>query len=188
MTQANLATPAHVVAPTPAELAAALRQVRSIPDYPEPGVLFRDVLPLFAQPHAFDVVLRALVAPFNGTYDVVAGVEARGFLIAGAVAARVGCGLVPIRKAGKLPKPAASRSYDLEYGSATIEMQRDVAPGTRILILDDVLATGGTLAASCALVRDLGYEVAGVGALIELAELAGRPRLEGESLHSVEVF
>lgn len=188
MEQTNLVTPQHVTAPTPAELADALAHVGSIPDYPEPGVLFRDVLPLFAQPEAFDVSLRALVAPFNSTYDVVAGVEARGFLIAGAVAARVGCGLVPIRKAGKLPAPAASRSYDLEYGSATIEMQRDVAPGTRVLILDDVLATGGTLAASCELVRDLGFVVAGVGALIELADLAGRSRLKGESLHTVTVF
>lgn len=176
-----------VTAPAQDELERAMARIVSIPDYPEPGVLFRDVLPLFAHPEAFSVAMRALVAPFNGEYDVVAGVEARGFLIAGAVAAHVGCGLVPIRKAGKLPRPAASRSYDLEYGSATIEMQDDLEPGTRVLILDDVLATGGTLAASCALVRDIGYEVAGVGALLELEAFSGRTRLDGEFVHSVEL-
>ncbi len=176
-----------VTAPSQDELERAMARIVSIPDYPEPGVLFRDVLPLFAHPEAFNVAMRALVAPFNGEYDVVAGVEARGFLIAGAVAAYVGCGLVPIRKAGKLPRPAASRSYDLEYGSAMIEVQDDLEPGTRVLILDDVLATGGTLAASCALVREIGYEVAGVGALLELDALGGRTRLDGEFVHSVEL-
>ena len=176
-----------VTPPSDAELSQAMGRIASIPDYPQPGVLFRDVLPLFADPVAFDAAIRAIVAPFNERYDVVAGVEARGFLIAGAVAARVGCGLVPIRKAGKLPRPAASRSYDLEYGTATIEIQDDLAPGTRVLILDDVLATGGTLAASCSLVREIGYEVAGVGVLMELAALGGRARLEGEFIHSVEL-
>jgi adenine phosphoribosyltransferase len=141
-----------------------------------------------ADPHAFDIVLRALLAPFNGHFDVVAGAEARGFLLAGAAAARTGCGLVPIRKAGKLPRPAASRTYELEYGTATLELQRDLAPGTRVLILDDVLATGGTLVASCELVRELGYEVAGIAVVLELEALGGRTRLAGENLHAVTVI
>ena len=118
---------------------------------------------------------------------MIVGTEARGFVLGAPLAYELGIGFVPVRKAGKLPRPAASRSYDLEYGSATIEMQDDLEPGTRVLILDDVLATGGTLAASCALVRDIGYEVAGVGALLELDTFGGRTKLDGEFVHSVEL-
>lgn len=166
-----------VAAPNRADIEDALARVASIPDYPAPGVIFRDMLPLLADARAFDTAVRAMIAPFNGEFDVVAGVEARGFLLAGAAAALAGCGLVPIRKAGKLPRPAVSQAYTLEYATATLEMQNDLAPGTRVLILDDVLATGGTVDASVDLVRELGHEVAGVSVLLELAGLDGRARL-----------
>src|SRR5690606_9338011 len=125
------------------------------------GILFRDISPLLADAAALRAVVDALIEPFAGTFDVVAGVEARGFLLAGAVAVAAGVGTVPIRKAGKLPRPAASVSYDLEYGKATIEMAADLPEGTRVLLVDDVLATGGTLRAGRAVLAELGYVLAG---------------------------
>jgi adenine phosphoribosyltransferase len=148
--------------------------IRTIPDYPEPGVLFRDITPLLADARALRTVIHAMIAPFEGSFDVVAGVEARGFLLAGAVAMEAGVGLVPIRKAGKLPLPAASVSYDLEYGTATIEAHDDITPGMRVLLVDDVLATGGTLVAAHELVAALGGVVVGTAVLMELAALGGR--------------
>lgn len=148
--------------------------IRTIPDFPEPGIQFRDIAPLLADARALRAVADALAAPFLGEFDVVSGIEARGFLLAGAVAIATDTGLVPIRKAGRLPRPAASVSYTLEYGEAAIEMQDDIAPGSRVLLLDDVLATGGTLAAARDLVEKLGYSVAGVGVLMELDGLGGR--------------
>lgn len=146
----------------------------TIPDFPEPGILFRDISPLLADADALRTVADALVEPFAGTFDVVAGVEARGFLLAGATAIAAGVGMVPIRKAGKLPRPAASVSYALEYGEAAIEMAADLPPGSRVLLLDDVLATGGTLRAAKQLLTTLGYEVAGTAVLMELEQLGGR--------------
>ena len=131
-----------------AELARAESLIRTIQDYPEPGVMFRDITPLLADAAALRAVIDAMIAPFEGGFDVVAGIEARGFLLAGAVAVAADVGLVPIRKAGKLPRPAASVSYALEYGTATIEVHDDIAEGTRVLLVDDVLATGGTLQAA----------------------------------------
>ncbi|MFT4305603.1 MAG: adenine phosphoribosyltransferase [Microbacterium sp.] len=154
-----------------------------IPDYPEPGVLFRDIAPLLADAEGLRVVVDALLEPFAGAYDVVAGIEARGFLLAGAAAVAAGVGLVPIRKAGKLPRPAASVDYALEYGAATIEMHDDIPAGTRVLLLDDVLATGGTIAAARELVGRVGGVVAGVAVLMELDALGGRD-LAGD-LHAV---
>lgn len=148
--------------------------IRSIPDYPEPGVLFRDITPLLADAAAFAAVVDALIEPFAGSFDLVAGVEARGFLLAGAAAAASGTGLVPIRKAGKLPRPAASVAYALEYGEAVIEAHDDIPAGARVLLIDDVLATGGTLAAARELVHRLGGEVIGVSVLMELDALGGR--------------
>jgi len=148
--------------------------IRTIPDYPEPGVLFRDITPLLADASALRTVIHAMIAPFEGSFDVVAGVEARGFLLAGAAAMEAGVGLVPIRKAGKLPRPAASVTYDLEYGTATIEAHDDIAPGTRVLLIDDVLATGGTLVAAHELVGALGGVVVGTAVLMELSALGGR--------------
>jgi adenine phosphoribosyltransferase len=148
--------------------------IRTIPDYPEAGVLFRDITPLLADARALRTVIHAMIAPFEGSFDVVAGVEARGFLLAGAAAMEAGAGLVPIRKAGKLPLPAASVTYALEYGTATIEAHDDVAGGSRVLLVDDVLATGGTLVAAHQLVGELGGVVVGTAVLMELTALGGR--------------
>ncbi len=156
------------------ELARAESLIRSVPDYPEAGILFRDITPLLADAEALRATTDALLEPFAGTYDVVAGVEARGFILAGAAAIAAGVGFVPIRKAGKLPRPAASVDYSLEYGTATVEMHDDLPTGTRILLIDDVLATGGTLAAGRQLIERLGYTVAGVGVLFEIDGLGGR--------------
>ncbi|MFC7788209.1 adenine phosphoribosyltransferase [Microbacterium sp. MAHUQ-60] len=156
------------------ELARAESLIRSIPDYPAPGILFRDITPLLADAAALNTTTRALIEPFAGTFDVVAGVEARGFILAGAAAITANTGFVPIRKAGKLPQPAASVDYALEYGIATVEMHDDLPAGTRILLIDDVLATGGTLAAGRRIIEQLGYAVAGVSVLFEIAGLGGR--------------
>lgn len=155
-------------------LARAEALIRVIPDYPQPGVLFRDITPLLADAAALRAVVDAMIEPFAGRFDVVAGIEARGFLLAGAVATAAEVGLVPIRKAGKLPRPAASVDYALEYGTATIEAHDDVAPATRVLLVDDVLATGGTLAAAHDLMAQLGGVVVGTSVLIELEALGGR--------------
>ena len=155
-------------------LSRAEALIRTLPDYPEPGVLFRDITPLLADREALRAVIDAMIEPFAGRFDVVAGVEARGFLLAGAVALRADVGLVPIRKAGKLPRPAASVSYALEYGTATIEAHDDIAPGTRVLLVDDVLATGGTLVAAHELVAALRGDVVGTAVLMELEALGGR--------------
>ena len=155
-------------------LAHAESLIAVIPDFPEPGIAFRDISPLLADATALRSVIDALVAPFAGGFDVVAGIEARGFLLAGAAAVAAGVGMVPIRKAGKLPRPAASIDYTLEYGTATIEMSDDIAPGTRVLLVDDVLATGGTLRAGQQLLGELGLALAGTAVLMELEALGGR--------------
>lgn len=165
------------------ELVRAESLIRTIADYPEPGVRFRDITPLLADAAALRAVIDALLAPFAGEFDVVAGIEARGFLLAAAAAVAAEVGLVPIRKAGKLPRAAAAVSYALEYGEAVIEMHDDLAPGTRVLLLDDVLATGGTLVAGRELLETLDYRVAGVGVLIELDALGGRAQVG--DLHTV---
>ena len=165
------------------ELVRAAGLIREIPDYPEPGILFRDITPLLADAAALKATTEALIAPFEGSYDVVAGIEARGFILAGAAAIAAGVGFVPIRKAGKLPRPAASVDYALEYGTATIEMHDDLPAGTRMLLIDDVLATGGTLAAGRQLVERLGCHIAGISVLFEIAGLGGR-ELIGD-LHTV---
>lgn len=166
------------------ELARAESLIATIPDFPEPGILFRDITPLLADGEGIRTVIDAMIAPFAGAFDVVAGVEARGFLLAGAVAVAAGVGTVPIRKAGKLPRPAASVSYDLEYGQATIEMAADLPAGSRVLLVDDVLATGGTLRAGRQLLAALDYEVAGVAVLMELGDLNGRA-VCGDDVHAV---
>ncbi len=152
--------------------------IRDVPDWPTPGVVFKDIAPLLRDHAAFTTVVDALAGVPAGRVDVVAGIEARGFLL-GAPAAYVrGAGFVPVRKAGKLPGPTASQSYDLEYGQATLEVQEHAfAEGDRVLIVDDVLATGGTAAATVELVRAAGAEVAGLAFLIELEFLHGRDRL-----------
>lgn len=155
-------------------LAHAESLIASISDFPEPGVLFRDISPLLADAAALRTVVDAVIEPFAGHFDVVAGIEARGFMLAGAVAIAAGVGMAPIRKAGKLPRPAASVAYALEYGTAEIEMSDDLAAGTRVLLVDDILATGGTLRAGQQLLDELGLQLAGTAVLMELAALGGR--------------
>ena len=148
--------------------------IREIPDYPIDGILFRDITPLLGDGPALRATVDALIAPFAGRFDYVAGLEARGFLLASAAAYASETGLVPIRKAGKLPQPAAAVNYDLEYGQATIEAHRDMPQGARVLLIDDVLATGGTLVAAEELMLELGYSVVGSAVLFEIEGLGGR--------------
>ncbi len=169
---------------TPA-LARAESLIREIADYPSPGILFRDITPLLADGEAFKATIDALIAPFEGEFDVVAGIEARGFLLASAAGYASGKGVVPVRKAGKLPQPAMSIDYSLEYGTATIEMHADLQPGTRVLLIDDVLATGGTVEASLDMLEQLGYPVCGTAVLFEIADLNGRSRVDSHPLHTV---
>jgi adenine phosphoribosyltransferase len=166
-----------------AELTRAKSLITSIPDHPEPGVVFRDISPLLADGPAMRAVTEALIEPFAGGFDIVGGLEARGFLFAGTIAAITGVGILPIRKAGKLPKPAAAVSYSLEYGTATIEGPDVLDRGERVLLVDDILATGGTLTAAQSLVADLGAEVIGSAVVLELPELGGH-RLTGD-VHAV---
>lgn len=167
-----------------ARIDAALRDV---PDFPKPGVLFKDIAPLLADGELFEAVVAGLAATIeDDDVDLVAGVEARGFVFAGALAVELGCGVVPVRKAGKLPPPTVSRSYDLEYGSAEIEVPVGLLDGRRVLLVDDVLATGGTLRAGADLLTEAGAQVAGIGVVIELGFLDGRSRLaDGPPLHSL---
>ena len=149
-----------------------------VPDFPSPGIQFRDLTPVFADAAALRAVIDELIAPFDGSFDVVAGVEARGFVLAAAAAVLADTGVVMIRKAGKLPRPTVSRDYALEYGTATLELHADELPaGTRVLLVDDVLATGGTLEASLGLLGDAGLVVAGVSVVLELSGLNGRSRI-----------
>lgn len=159
---------------TTSDLARAESLIAETPDYPEPGVLFRDISPMFADPAAMRVVIDALVGPFRGQFDVVGGIEARGFLLAGYVAASEGVGMLPIRKAGKLPVPAAAVTYELEYGTATIEAPGVLRPGERVLLVDDVLATGGTIGAAREIIAQLDATVAGAAVILELEGLGGR--------------
>ena len=154
-------------------------RVRDVPDYPKPGVVFKDVTPLLGDHVTFSTAVDWLVTRFGrGTVDKVVGIEARGFILAAPVAYHFGAGFIPARKAGKLPGPTVSVTYELEYGSETLELHRDaIAPGDRVLIVDDVLATGGTAAASVELVEELGGTVVGLGFLIELGFLEGAKRL-----------
>jgi adenine phosphoribosyltransferase len=157
-----------------AEIAAVVNsRLRDVPDFPIPGVLFKDIVPLLADGEAFAACVAALAAQ-AGDIDVVAGVEARGFVLAGALARELGCGLVPVRKAGKLPPPTIAREYALEYGTATIEVPVDVLDGRRVLLVDDVLATGGTLRAAADLIDEAGGAVAQIGVVLELGFLNGR--------------
>ena len=162
------------------------RLCAKIPDHPEPGVLFRDLTPLFADGDGFQRTVDALVDAFRGQYDCVAGVEARGFMIAAAVAYASGVGIIPVRKAGKLPRETISQSYALEYGTGTLEIHTDDAPrGSRVLVLDDVLATGGTLGATASLLTRGGYNVAGFGVIMELTALRGRAQLGGHRVRAL---
>jgi adenine phosphoribosyltransferase len=156
--------------------------LRDVPDFPKLGIMFKDIAPLLADGAAFGHAIGALAnhARACGPVDLVAGVEARGFLVAGALSRELGCGLVAVRKAGKLPPPTVRRSYDLEYGSAELEVPMGVLDGTRVFLVDDVLATGGTLRAAADLLAQAGATVTGLGVLLELGFLDG-----SALLHSV---
>lgn len=166
-----------------AELVAS--HVVDVPDFPKSGIVFKDLSPLFADGAAFGQAVDA-IADHPGGFDLVAGIEARGFLLAGGVAYRTGVGLVPVRKAGKLPRATHTASYDLEYGSATLEIHTDAfLPGHRVLVIDDVLATGGTAAATISLIERSGASVVGVVFVLELGFLDGRARLAGQHVRAL---
>lgn len=167
-------------------VASVIAHIRQIPDYPQPGVVFKDITPVLANATAFQTVTRQLAAVARGEVDTVVGIEARGFILGAPVAHALEAGFVPVRKAGKLPHRTASRSYDLEYGSATIEVHADaVDAGDRVLVVDDVLATGGTAEATCELIERLGAEVISVAMLLEIVALKGRSRLKGRDVVSL---
>ena len=160
-------------------------RIRDIPDYPQPGIVFKDISPLLADGPAFAAVVAALAAG-NDHVTTVVGIEARGFILAAPVAVALCAGFVPVRKLGKLPAQTFAQSYDLEYGSATLELHADAfVPGDRVLIVDDVLATGGTAAATADLVRRAGAELAGITVLLELGFLGGRAKLPGLQVRSL---
>lgn len=170
-----------------ARLAAALRE---IPDFPKPGILFKDITPVLLDPPLFRETLDALAAwAKEQRAHKIIGVDARGFLFAAPVADRLGVGLIPVRKPGKLPYQIRSESYDLEYGTNTLEIHVDaIAPGERVVVVDDLLATGGTVAAATRLVKSLGGEIAGAAFVVELGFLNGRSLLEGVDVMSLVRF
>ncbi len=162
-------------------------RIRSVSDFPKPGILFYDITTLLQDPVGFRLAIDSLAVPFKDQgIEVVVGVESRGFILGAAVADRIGAGFSPVRKPGKLPSKTMRASYDLEYGSDALEIHHDaVRPGQRVLIVDDLLATGGTAKATCDLVAQLGGQVHAVACLIELLFLNGRDKLAGQRLHSV---
>ena len=161
--------------------------IRNIPDFPEKGVMFKDITPLLRDAQAYHAAVEQMAAPFKQTrIDAVVAIESRGFILGAPMAALLGVGFVPVRKAGKLPFHTYRAEYSLEYGNAAVEIHRDgVLQGEQVLIVDDVLATGGTMAASAQLVEQSGATVAGMSVLIELDFLNGREQLKGYDLQSV---
>jgi adenine phosphoribosyltransferase len=162
-------------------------KIRHVADFPKPGILFYDITTLLRDGEGFRVVVDALTNPFKDkSIDVVVGIESRGFILGGAIADRLGAGFVPVRKPGKLPATSVRESYALEYGTDVLEMHADaVTQGQRVLIVDDVIATGGTARATAALVRQLGGTVHALAFLIELQALKGRNQLQGENVYAV---
>ena len=159
--------------------------VRDVPDFPKPGVVFKDITPLLASAHGFQVAIEELVASAPEDIDMVVGMEARGFIFAAPVALALGAGFVPVRKPGKLPGDVVSQAFDLEYGSTELNMHRDaLVSGARVLVVDDVLATGGTVGATAKLLEQLGADLVHVSVLMELGFLGGRARLESLGIHN----
>jgi adenine phosphoribosyltransferase len=161
-------------------------RIRHVPDFPKPGILFYDITTLLRDPQGFKLAVDALASQYHpGDADVVVGIESRGFILGAAVADRLGVGFVPVRKVGKLPSRTVRVTYDLEYGSDSLEMHHDaIEAGQKVLIVDDLLATGGTARATVDLIRQLGGDIVGIAVLIELVALNGRQRLVGEPLFS----
>ncbi len=172
---------------TPDELRA---KIREIPDFPKPGILFYDITTLLKDPVAYRAAIDAMLAPYAGrAIDVVVGMESRGFIFSAPMAYQLGAGLVPVRKLGKLPAETISVEYALEYGSNTLEVHRDaIQPGMKVLIVDDLLATGGTVNGTVGLVQRLKGEIVGLAFLVELGFLKGRDRLSGQSVTSVITY
>jgi adenine phosphoribosyltransferase len=172
---------------TPDELRA---KIREIPDFPKPGILFYDITTLLKDPVAYRAAIDAMLAPYAGmSIDIVVGMESRGFIFSAPLAYQLGAGLVPVRKLGKLPAETISVEYALEYGSNTLEVHRDaIEPGQKVLIVDDLLATGGTVNGTVELVQRLKGEIAGLAFLVELGFLKGRARLSGHPVSSVITY
>jgi len=171
-----------------ADMAAeAKKLILDVPDFPKKGIIFKDITPLLGDPAGFRGAIEALAEPFRGKgIEKVAGIESRGFLLAAAIALRLDAGVIPIRKKGKLPRKTLAASYALEYGTDAVEAHADAAPrGCRVLLVDDVLATGGTASAACRLLDELQVELCGLSFLIELDFLAGRKKLDGRRVHSL---
>jgi adenine phosphoribosyltransferase len=164
--------------------------IRDVPDFPQEGIVFKDITPLLADPIAFSTVIDLIVVHFGrGNVDKVVGIEARGFIIASPVAYHFGAGFVPVRKKDKLPWNTEAAEYELEYGKATLEIHQDaVAPGERVLVVDDVLATGGTARATAQLVERIGGKVVGIACLIELGFLNGRDKLQGYDVFTLLTY
>ena len=161
--------------------------IRDVPDFPKPGIIFKDITPLLADPGAMTQTVKQLAEPFaDAGIDVVTGIESRGFIFGALVAAELGVAFVPIRKPGKLPYETIGVSYELEYGTDTVEVHCDaIKPGQKILMVDDLLATGGTMAAACELIEKIGGQVAGIAFVIELAFLNGKAKLDKYTVHSL---
>ena len=164
--------------------------IREIPNFPRDGVSYKDITPLLKDPAGLSAAVQTMLAPFADTkVDLVVGIEARGFVFATPIALELGCGFVPVRKPGKLPAATLSRDYALEYGETTLEIHTDaIASGQKVLVVDDVLATGGTLAATCQVLEELGAVVSGISVLAELSFLSGRDLLHEYKLESAIVY
>ncbi len=173
--------------PTPAEIAGA---IRNIPDFPKPGIQFKDITPVLADARLFSGCIDLMIGHVQpGTVDAVVGIDARGFIFAAAAAMKLNAGFVPIRKKGKLPYQTYEQAYDLEYGTATVAVHTDaLKPGSRVLLIDDLLATGGTAAAAAALMQNLGAHIIEISFLIELEALKGRQKLQGCPVRSLVVY
>ncbi len=165
-------------------------KIRDIPDHPKPGILFKDITPLLADGPAFRATIELLAERVRARNpELIVGIEARGFILAAPVAYHFGAGFVPVRKAGKLPLATHEEEYSLEYGTNVLQVHQDAfRPGDRVLIVDDVLATGGTAAATCRLVEELGGVVVGLGFLLEISELGGRERLGERNIESMAIY
>ncbi len=177
-------TPSH---PTPSEIE---RAIRNIPDFPKPGIQFKDITPVLADPRLFGGVVDLLIGKFRpGTVDAVVGIDARGFIFAAAVAVKLNAGFIPVRKKGKLPYKTHEQDYALEYGTASVAVHVDaLKPGSRVLLIDDLLATGGTAAAAAELVKKLGAQILEISFLIELSFLHGKDKLKGYPVRSLVVY
>lgn len=174
----------------PVTAADLARAIRNVPDFPRPGIQFKDITPVLANPRLFQGAVDLLAEGLKpGEIDAVVGIDARGFIFAAAVALKLQSGFVPVRKKGKLPCRTFEQSYDLEYGANTIAIHQDALPsGSRVLLVDDLLATGGTAAAAAALVNQAGGEIVSIRFFIELSFLKGRDRLASQSVRSLVVF